>query len=305
MGTTWSVRLFTEVGRTDRDLRDSVTRELDRLVAQMSHWRSDSDLSRFNNTPPGLWVDLPEDLYRVFETALAISEQSGGAFDATVGPLVDAWGFGPGQIPVNVPLSEGVIGEAALRRNSGRVLLDRAQRRAFQPGGVCFDLSSIAKGFAVDRVVDLLDEPSVSSCLVEIGGELRGRGVKPGGDPWWVSIERPPDTAEFPDTLIALCGLSIATSGDYRRFFEHGGTRYSHTIDPRTGAPVRHALASVTVIHEHCMLADAWSTALAVMGPEEGLDFADQHGLAAQFVLRGNAPYQVRHSKRFCSFLES
>jgi thiamine biosynthesis lipoprotein len=168
---------------------------------------------------------------------------------------------------------------------------------------VSFDLSSIAKGYAVDRLVRLLDVPDVSSCLVEIGGELRARGVKPNGEPWWVAVEIPPDLIDGPEVLIALCNLSVASSGDYRRYFDHGGRRYSHTIDPRTGSPVRHAIASVTVVHPECMLADACSTALAVMGPEAGLAFADRTGLAAQFVVRDGASCRVYSSRSFTEML--
>jgi thiamine biosynthesis lipoprotein len=177
-----------------------------------------------------------------------------------------------------------------------------------QPGGVTLDFSAIAKGFAVDRVAQLLDRPEVSTSLVEIGGELKARGIKPDAQPWWVEIEHPPDDAAdsgFPEIRIALCGLAIASSGDYRRYFEHDGSRYSHTLDPLSGAPITHPIASVTVLHEECMLADAYSTALAVMGPVEGLAFADKNRLAAVFILRNKQTYRPFYSRIFREMLEN
>lgn len=304
MGTTWSVELYACPDHPDTEFLHLVSRELDRLVAQMSHWRADSDLSRFNASPPDSWVDLPRELFTVLEASVRIAGETGGAFDATVGPLVDLWGFGPVRTGFIIPPSSSSIAEGVWRRGSTLVRLDPSGSRVWQPGAVSFDLSSIAKGFAVDRVSEVLDLPCVSSCLVEIGGELRSRGVRQSGEPWWVSVETPPDVEDFPETVVALCNLSIATSGDYRRYFEHQGRRYSHTIDPRSGLPVQHSIASVTVIHEECMLADAYSTALAVMGPDDGVAFADRNGLAVQYVLRDGSGCQLRSSESFQQMLD-
>jgi len=287
MGTTWRVDAFVEPHCSNDELHSRLSEELERLVAQLSHWRDDSDLNRFNRSPAETWVELPDSLCTVLEAALHVSDQSGGAFDVSVGPVVDMWGFGPSQKSVQSPPPDSDIESPNQSRNAGRICLDAVRRRALQPGGVSLDLSSIAKGYAVDRIAALLNVPEVSSCLVEIGGELRARGVKSDGQPWWVMVEPPPDMPSFPDTVVALSGLSIATSGDYRHFFEHGGARYSHTVDPRTGRPVQNAIASVTVIHEQCMLADAYSTAILVMGADEGIAFADQLQLAALIAVRG------------------
>jgi len=297
MGTTWHVELFAAPGRRDEELRRLIEKELERLVAQLSHWRADSDVSRFGGSPAGQWVDLPAELFHVLECGLTVSEATSGAFDPAIGDLVEAWGFGPSQLRTT---------PTARRPGAAGIRLDASLSRAWQPGGVSLDLSAIGKGFAVDRIACLLDMPEISSCLVEIGGELRARGVKPDGQPWWVAIERPPDesSAGFPDARIALCGMSIASSGDYRRFFMDDGVRYSHMIDPRTGSPSRHPIASVTVLHEECMLADAYSTALAVLGVDEGLVFADRHGLAALFVVREAHSYRVRASALFQEMLD-
>ena len=302
MGTTWRIELFAAVALSTGELRDSVNGELDRLVGQMSHWRVDSDVMRFNQSPPG-WVNLPSDLLDVLESALRVAEETDGAFDATVKPLVDLWGFGPNGTAGTLPQTVDVAAAKA-RRGCSQVIVDGPRGKAFQPGGVSFDLSSIAKGFAVDRITASLDLPDVSSCLVEIGVELRGRGVKPDGQPWWVALEIPPDAVAFPDTVVALCNLSIASSGDYRRYFESGGRRYTHTIDPKTGYPVQHGLASVTVLHEHCMLADAYSTAFAVLGPDEGTACANKLGVAVQFVLRHSEGCDVRCSRAFQEMLD-
>lgn len=300
MGTTWRVDLFAPPELGDANLRAAVCEVLDRVNEQMSHWREDSHLSRFNRAEAGSEVRLPPDLFFVLETALGVARQTGGAFDPAVGALVDLWGFGPGG-PRSDPPAPAAIAAALGRGGADRIRLRRARGVACQPGGVVLDLSSIAKGFAVDRVTEVLVARGVPACLVEIGGELRGYGVKSWGDPWWVAVERPPGLPQCPETVIALCHLSVATSGGYRRFFDHGSARYTHTMDPRTGHPVRHALASVTVVHERCMLADAYSTALAVLGAEEGLDLAERLGLAALFVLpRG----EVRLSRAFAAMTD-
>jgi thiamine biosynthesis lipoprotein len=293
MGTTWSAEYYAAPSCGGEEVRAALARELERLNAQMSHWREDSDLSRFNSVPAGTWVELPEEFFRVLETALAVWAETQGAFDPALGRTVDAWGFGPSRART----APAPAGE--------RARIQLAPGRAYQPGGVSLDLSAIAKGFAVDQLARLLDQPDISSALVEIGGELRARGVKPDAQPWWVAIERPPGESNFPEVRVALCGMSIASTGDYRRYFEHEGTRYSHTIDPRTGSPARHPIASVTVLHEECMLADAYATALAVMGPNGGIAFADASDLAAIFILReDNRRYGIRTSKLFQEMLD-
>jgi thiamine biosynthesis lipoprotein len=185
-----------------------------------------------------------------------------------------------------------------------RIEVDVPNRRARQPGGLALDFCAIAKGFAVDAVSRHLDARGVTDHLVEIGGELRGQGLKPDGMPWWVELESPEANAHgAARTLVALLGLSIATSGDYRRYFEQDGRRFAHTIDPRTGYPAAHALASVTVIHRDCMLADALSTALTVLGPQAGMDFAQRHALAARFLVRTPRGFDELTSPAFAAML--
>jgi thiamine biosynthesis lipoprotein len=311
MGTTWDVRWVTGSGASDGStaagatgrMQAEIQARLHEVVVQMSTWEPDSDLSRFNRAPADTRVELPGAFSRVLEQALAVARDSGGAFDPTAGALVDAWGFGPdgpggpggpggscGDSAFRLPGREAL---AAARSRGGwsRLAFDADARTAVQPGGMRLDLSAIAKGFAVDEVARHLQSQGIASYLVEVGGELRGDGVKPDGQPWWVALETPAatDECEHSDTIVALCNLSIATSGDYRRYFDRDGVRYCHAIDPRTGCPVSAGTASVTVLHADCMAADAFSTALMVMGPEQGIGWAERRGLAALFRLRGSS----------------
>jgi FAD:protein FMN transferase len=292
MGTTWSLSAICSPAVDDAALRRELIACVDRVVTEMSTWVASSDLSRFNRSA-GEWQPLPDWFFTVLTCALDVARDSGGAYDPTVGPLVNLWGFGPEPRRGAAP-SAAAIGTARAHAHWARIEIDRAGRRARQPGGMYVDLSAIAKGFAVDAVAGHVEGLGVGSYLVEIGGELRGRGVKADGHPWWVSVETPGGAgAPAVDLVIALHDLSIATSGDYRRGFSEGGRWYSHTIDPRSGRPVEHGLSSVSVLHRDCVMADALSTALMVLGPREGLAFAEARDLAALFVTRtagGAAP---------------
>ncbi|SDD39321.1 thiamine biosynthesis lipoprotein [Cupriavidus sp. YR651] len=288
MGTTWSVAAVMAPEHSDASIADGIRAVLDSVIAQMSNWSDTSDLSRFNRAAADTWVTFPEDAFAVLQAALQTARDSGGAYDPSAGPLVDLWGFGPSGTRQTAPTPDDV---ARVRQQCGwqRIDIDVPNRRVRQPGGLSLDFCAIAKGFAVDAVSRYLDARGIVHHLVEIGGELRGQGLKPDGMPWWVDLESPAadsDPRRVPRTRIALLGLSIATSGDYRRYFEQDGRRYAHTIDPRTAYPAAHALASVTVIHRECMMADALSTALTVLGPQAGLAFAQRHALAARFLVR-------------------
>ena len=301
MGTTWSVRVVGAGSLSREGLQRLIQGTLDEVVAQMSSWEPDSDLGRFNRAAPGTWHPLPDSFHAVLACARDVARQSDGAFDPTAGALVDAWGFGP-VARAGVPDAARL---AALRTRLGwrRLDLDPARRALLQPGGLALDLSAIAKGFGVDLVARRLQASGFESHLVEVGGELRGSGIKPDGQPWWVRLEHPAGDAAD-ETLVALHGLAAATSGDYRRFFEHDGRRYSHTIAPHDGQPIGHGLASVTVLHAHCMLADAWSTALTVLGPEAGPALANRLGLAARFLVRDGAGFVERRSAAFDALLQ-
>jgi len=290
MGTTWSARMALPAGRTEASARQAIQAALDEVVAQMSTWEADSDITRYNQAGPG-WQVLPAAFFHVLRHALMLAEDCGGAYDPTVGPLVNAWGFGPHQRAYEPP-SPAAIEAARLRCGWRRVRLDEATQSAHQAGGTYLDLSSIAKGYGVDRAAMALDALGITQYLVEVGGELRARGKRPDGQPWRVAIEVP-DASGDHALALPLDGRSIATSGDYRRHAGSGDGRYAHTIDPRTGRPVRNPVASVTVLHPGCMQADALATALTVLGETEGPGYARRHDIAALFILRGDDAYRV------------
>lgn len=278
MGTTWSVRLANPAFQPLAPVRAAIEDALARVVAQMSHWAPGSELSRFNRAAPGSRHVLSPEFFQVLQAACHWAQASGGAWDPTIGPLVDAWGFGPHGTP-HLP-TDGHLAQARAQVGFGRLALDAGRRTALQPGGLRLDLSGIAKGFAVDLVVQRLQSLGFTDTLVEVGGELRASGQRPNGTPWRVAVAEPAQSPASAPRALALRGAAIATSGDRWHAFEQGGRRYPHTLDPRTGEPVQHALASVTVLHAECMHADALATVITVLGPADGLVFAQQHGLA-------------------------
>lgn len=306
MGTLWQVSLSAPVGAGLHAMHGGIQACLDRVVAQMSTWEPDSDISRYNGAATGTWQDLPQPFFDVLQEALAMAACTGGAVDPTVGPLVEAWGFGPGGTGGRVPGADRL---AAARARTGwqRVELDTGRQRALQPGGVGLDLSGIAKGHGVDEVVDWLRGNGVPAALVDVGGELRGYGRKPDGSPWKVLAEAWPEQAgacegDVPCILV-LEDAAVATSGDHWHRFEDDGRPYAHTIDPRSGAPVDHAPAAVTVVARTALAADAWATALTVLGEHGGLRLAQVHGLAARWVMRDGDTLRVVATDAFGQYL--
>lgn len=307
MGTTWSARYVQTPGFAGNALAEGMQQQLDQVVAQMSHWEDDSVLGRYNHAPAGSWHQLPDEFFKVLSYALDVARISGGAYDPCAGALVNRWGFGArlryDETDFYAPPS-GAVQAILARRDRERISLDPAARRLLQPGAVQLDLSSVAKGFAVDQLARYLDANGINHYLVEVGGELRGAGLKPDGQPWWVSLEGVPDAGDSEPVVVALHGLAVATSGDYRRHYQHEGQRASHTLDPRSGYPISHGLASVTVIHTECMAADALSTALTVLGPEHGLRLAEQQRLAARFLVRRGAQLEETSTTAFKELLQ-
>lgn len=271
MGTTWRVLYAETPGSTPAGVRGAIEQRLATLVGELSHWAPDSALCRFNRAAAGTWVPLPPDLARVVDAGLRLARASGGAFDPAIGALVDAWGFGPpGPVP---PPDEDAIKAALARSGYQRLRWDAP--RLFQPGGVALDLSGIAKGYAVDAIADVLAAAGIGHCLVEIGGELVGRGLRPDGDPWWVELETPPGVDMAP-IRIALHQLAVATSGSYRRG--------EHTIDPRTGRAPANGVVAASVVAPDAMTADAFASWAAVSFPD--LAALDDLGIAARLVVR-------------------
>ncbi len=288
MGTSWRVQAVAP-SVTDAALADGVMGVLAGVITEMSPWEPDSDISRFNRAPADSRHALPTDFATVMAASLSIAELSNGAFDPTAGAAVDLWGFGPPGPRNTPPPPEAPPPEAVADacRTIGWRRLDwqAGDRTLTQPGGTRLDLSAIAKGFAVDKVTSWLRGIGVRASLVELGGELAGHGIKPDGSPWWVELERPSADEGIP-TRIALHGLAVATSGDYRRFFEAAGRHFAHSIDPRTATPIANRVASVSVVADRCMTADGWATALLVLGEEVGMALADRHRIAALFIIR-------------------
>lgn len=289
MGTTWSVRAVVDNAVALERLRGRVEHVFARIIAQMSTWESGSDISRFNDGPAGSCHALETEFLHVLDAALRIARETRGAYDPASGALVDFWGFGARPWS-GVEPSDGDV-QAALRSSGWqRLVFGPGGSSITQPGGLRLDLSSVAKGYAVDAVVALLKANGVHSFLVEVGGELSGEGIKPGGLPWWVSLSpRGPagvsESMPFADPVVALHGLSVATSGTGIRNRDVGGKRVSHLIDPRTGYPVANEIVSITVFHKSCMLADAEATAISILGAAEGASYACRKNLAAVFVV--------------------
>ena len=301
MGVAWSVKALAPPDLDLAGVQNGLQALLNRVVAQMSPWEPQSDISRFNGSSAGAWLDMAPAFNHVLSRALGWARASDGAFDPTAGRLVDLWGFGPAG-PVAAPPDEAAVKAALDASGWDRLAVEGS--RAFQPGGLELDFSGIAKGFGVDEVSRALNLMGLPDHLVEIGGELRGHGIKPDGEPWWVEIAAPPGvTLPGGPILLALHGVAVATSGDYHRFLDHGGRRYAHTLDPRLGRPIDNAIRSVSVIHQTCMDADALSTALGVLGPLAGPEFALKHDLAAYFLVDDGAGLREILSPKFEAML--
>ncbi len=294
MGTRYHITLVNPPRATGtRALQAAVERLLESVNDSMSTYREDSEIARVSRSPPDRDIALSPDFATVLAAALRVGELSGGAFDVTVGPLVELWGFGPERGERRVPDQASV--ERARRQVGYRaLLLDRRASSLAKRAPRSLDFSALAKGYAVDRVAALLERRGIGDYLVEIGGDLRVAGHSPRGTAWALAIERPELLGGEPMARIALRDGAVATSGDYRNFFERDGKRYSHIIDPRSGYPVPRELVSVTVVAASAMLADAWATALLVLGPERALEVAEREALACYFVRRqaeGLRPY--------------
>jgi thiamine biosynthesis lipoprotein len=264
---------------------DAVAGSLAEVVRAMSTYEAGSELSRFNRHAATTPFPLSAATMAVFALARDVSAATGGAFDITVAPVVDAWGFGPDKTP-RVPTA-AEIGRFETRVGWRMLALDvRAGAAAKAHPDVRGDLSGIAKGFAVDQATRALDALGIDAYMVEAGGEVRTRGRNADTRPWQIAIELPDAMPQRPHVIVPLEGQSMATSGDYRIYFERDGQRYCHEIDPGTGRPIAHGLASVSVVAPECGYADAMATALIVLGPERGYALAAAQNVAAHFIVR-------------------
>lgn len=303
MGTLWSVKLVLEDASPAQFYWDAIQDELDNINNKMSTYQDDSEVSRFNTMDKAGCMAVSTETRVVVAAAQQISQQSQGSFDITVAPLVRAWGFDRDFTDDAVPNADTL---AELAKSTGyqhiRIAGDTLCK-AHPKTEV--NLSAIAKGYAVDQVARYLDKVEIDHYLVEVGGELYAKGNKPDGSAWRIGIETPRhDKREvFENTIVPLHDVAIATSGDYRNYFEKDGVRYSHAIDPRSAKPISHKLASVTVVAENSMLSDAWATAFMVMGAQDGLKLANALKLPVLFIVRSAEGFEAQPSTAFSAYM--
>lgn len=303
MGTSFVVKVAGEVpGQQRNEIEQQINGVLEEVNRQMSTYLADSEISQFNRYRETDWFPISKDFAAVLQQALELSEKSGGSFDITVGPLVNLWGFGPEQRESeSIPSAADIEARRAFTgyQHLAVRLTPPAVKKSL-PELNC-DLSAIAKGFGVDKVADYLEGLGVKNYMVEIGGEVRVKGQSPTGF-WRIGVERPDDPTGL-QAVLEISNNAMATSGDYFNYFEKDGVRYSHTIDPRTGRPITHKLASVTVIHHSCTLADGLATAIDVMGPESGYEFALAQQLPVFMIVRDNTGFVEKMTPQFGQYL--
>lgn len=300
MGTTWSVTVPAHPSVADLvGLQQRLQKRLDRINALMSTYDPQSEISRFNHLTDSGWFPVSVETAQVIALAQEISALTDGAFDITVGPLVELWGFGATPRRDRVPAADEV--QSARSLVGYQKLRLRLQPTAIskEVPGLRLDLSAIAKGYAVDELAALLEGEGIGSYLTEIGGEVRVSGRRGDGSPWRLAVEKPLEGTREVATVFPLAATALATSGNYRNFYVENGQRYAHTLDPVSGRPVRHALGSVTVLDPSCARADALATALMVMGEEKGRQFCEQHHIAAYFLVHSDTALSAYASPAF------
>ncbi|MFL1419350.1 FAD:protein FMN transferase [Pseudomonas fildesensis] len=297
MGSTYSIQYVrTTSAPQPKELQRQVESILSEVDRQMSTYRDDSDIERFNNLPANSCQPVPAPVLHLVRTGEQLSQASDGAFDLTVEPLLNLWGFGPQAREVKVPEAATL---AQVRQRVGHQHLRIEGDQLCKDAAVEVDFNSIAAGYAVDRIAERLTELGIHRYLVEATGELKAAGRKLDGSPWRIALEEPRDDQQVAEKIIDVDGFGVSTSGDYRNYFQQDGRRYSHTLDARTGAPITHQLASVTVLHPSALMADGLSTLLLVLGPQQGWDYAEQHRIAAFFVMRDGAGFVTRSNEAF------
>mgnify|MGYP002149845147 CR=1 FL=1 len=305
MGTSFSIKsgyLPPEI--SIKQLQELITTRLNEINQRMSTYINDSELSKLNQAQTTDNQKVSPELFKVLKTSEEISTLSRGAFDITIAPLVDLWGFGPDVSSLKAPPTKDInallvrSGYQKLQLNTVSLTLKKLLPE------LSMDLSALAKGYAVDEVALILEQQGIQDYLVEIGGELRLKGKNLQNKKWRIAIEKPNIQQRELQKVIAISDIAMATSGDYRNFFEQEGVRFSHTIDPRTGSPVTHKLASVTVLHSSSMYADAWATAFMVLGSEQAYKIAEQQKIAAFFIIKTEQGFAERATPLFTDYIE-
>jgi thiamine biosynthesis lipoprotein len=304
MGTSFSVVVVTELVFDQQHLQAQIVATLENVEQRMSTYRRNSELSLFNHSSSTDWTPVSRELCEAVDEAIKFGDFTDGAFDITVGPLVNLWGFGPDDSRKEPPSADAI--EAAMLTTGREYLHADCEVPAIRKdrAKLYIDLSAYAKGLAADDIATLLDSENIANYLVEIGGDLRARGHNASNAKWRIAIERPDQSGNTVERIIHVHDLSVATSGDYRNFFEFEGRRYSHTIDPRTGWSVTHNLASATVLGESAAFADAMATAMMVLGPEAGMALAEREDIAAELLLRDGDVITEHMSSKFKSLTE-
>lgn len=284
-GTTYSIKVASAPAEVDAHALRTVTDEvLNRIDLSMSSYRADSEISRFNAASSTDWVEVSSDLATVVDYALQVSRVSEGMFDITVGPLVAAWGFGPAGEPIDLP------DEAKLAELRTQVGYQKLEARLSPPAlrksdpRVRVDLNGIAPGYTVDLIAERFQSMHLSHFMIDLGGEVRAQGRNARGEAWRIAVERPIDAEPEPYAIVSLDNASVTTSGEYRHYYDRDGHRYSHTIDPRTGRPVEHSLASVVIIGPTTMYVDAWAKVFNVLGTEAGRKLAIERAMPVMFI---------------------
>lgn len=305
MGTTWSVVMHPNSDGADaNNLKQLLQMRLDQINRLMSTYDPASEISRFNNQTSTDWFTISEDTAQVIELSLDISSLTDGAFDISVGPLVELWGFGAMERGKKIP-SEDQVSKHLARVGYENIQLRREPATiSKQVPELRIDLSAVAKGYAVDALAEILEQQGISNYLLEVGGELQISGHRGDGLPWQIAIEKPLEGVREVATIFPLTNTGLATSGNYRNFYMEDGQRYSHTIDPVSGKPTRHRLASVTVLDQTCARADALATALLVLGEEKGRQLCEKNHIAAYFLIHEKASMTVYASPAFQRFVE-
>ena len=297
MGSTYSIKYVRRAGLpAAADVRVEVEKILADIDRQLSTYRSDSDIERFNDLPANRCQKMPASILKLIRVGEQLSEQSEGSYDLTVEPLLNLWGFGPQGREEKVPAEQAL---AQARQRVGYQHLRIEGDQLCKDAAVEVDFNSIAAGYAVDTIAARLEALGIHDYLAEATGELKAAGKKLDGSPWRIALEEPRDDQQVAERIVAVDGFGLSTSGDYRNYFEQGGRRYSHTFDARTGAPVSSTLASVTVIHPSALMADGLSTLLLILGPERGWDYAEKHDIGAFFVIRADTGFVTRTSHAF------
>lgn len=300
MGTSYNIKASKlPDSLTPTEITRQVKELLEKVNGQMSTYQKDSELSLFNQSTSTDWLPVSAELYGVIKESIQISKLSNGLFDVTVGPLVNLWGFGPDKMMVSPPdeaVIKGLLNQIGYNRLT---LKDDGLFVKKDIPGLYVDLSGIAKGYGVDQVGLLLERLGLMDYMVEIGGEIRVKGKNNQGQPWQIAVEKPTAERRAIEKVLAITDTGMATSGDYRNYFEVDGVRFSHTIDPRTGRPIDHKLASVTILSDTSMEADGLATAIMVLGPDEGYKFAELNQIAAFFIIKSDQGFVERMSSAF------